>query len=110
MEFLNMWYITILINDLLIILGSILKLSLAHYVTIKFAVSLINYFSELLNALFLYFHDPMLQKISNSELYVTCTITLGIGNLLMWSGVLRYFGFFSKYNVRFSPFNLNNMD
>ncbi|KAG1692571.1 Mucolipin-3 [Nymphon striatum] len=68
-EFLNMWYVTIIVNDLLIIMGSIFKLLLAHYMLV------------------------------DSKLYTTCTITLGIGNLLMWSGVLRYFGFFPKYNI-----------
>jgi len=29
----------------------------------------------------------------------TCSLFLGIGNLLVWFGVLRYLGFFKTYNV-----------
>ncbi|CAM1306042.1 MCOLN2 (predicted) [Pycnogonum litorale] len=72
MEFLNLWYITIIINDVLIISGSILKLIIAH--------------TDALTS-------------SHNDLYILCTISLGVGNLLMWCGVLRYFGFFPKYNI-----------
>ena len=33
-------------------------------------------------------------------LYELCGVLLGTANLLVWCGVLRYLGFFRKYNVR----------
>ncbi|GIX86708.1 mucolipin-3 [Caerostris extrusa] len=39
------------------------------------------------------------QRTVESDQYATCAILLGAGNLLVWSGVLRYLGFFSKYNI-----------
>ncbi|XP_015910067.1 mucolipin-3-like [Parasteatoda tepidariorum] len=31
--------------------------------------------------------------------YAKCSILLGVGNLLIWIGILRYLGFFDKYNM-----------
>lgn len=39
------------------------------------------------------------QRTVESDQYATCAILLGAGNLLVWAGVLRYLGFFSKYNI-----------
>ncbi|GBO39724.1 Mucolipin-3, partial [Araneus ventricosus] len=39
------------------------------------------------------------QRTVESDQYATCAILLGVGNLLVWAGVLRYLGFFSKYNI-----------
>jgi hypothetical protein len=39
-----------------------------------------------------------LQDFDNS-LFTTTGILLGVGALLVYVGVLRYFGFFSQYNV-----------
>ncbi|XP_011138737.1 mucolipin-3 [Harpegnathos saltator] len=68
LEFLNCWYIMIIINDVLIIIGSIIK-------------------------------ERIERQHSNSDHWSVCSIFLGIGNLLMWFGVLRYLGFFKTYNV-----------
>ncbi|KFM57639.1 Mucolipin-3, partial [Stegodyphus mimosarum] len=68
MEFLDMWYVVIIINDILIISGSVLKAAIE-------------------------------QRSVESDQYATCAILLGSANLLVWSGVLRYLGFFSKYNI-----------
>lgn len=68
MEFFNLWYIMICINDVLLILGSALKEQIEHS------------------------HYTMNE-------WNNCSLFLGIGNLLVWFGVLRYLGFFKTYNV-----------
>ena len=67
-QFLNFWYVIICINDILIIIGSVLK-------------------------------EIIENKRSNTDLWDMCSACLGIGNLLVWMGMLRYLGFFEKYNV-----------
>lgn len=37
--------------------------------------------------------------IIESVHYTTVSILLGVGNLLVWTGLLRYLGFFRKYNI-----------
>lgn len=68
LEFLNVWYIMIIINDLLIILGSAIKEQIER------------------------------NQFTNDQWNV-CSLFLGLGNLLVWFGVLRYLGFFKTYNV-----------
>lgn len=65
-----MWFILIVINDFITIIGSSLKIQL---------------------------ETRHLQ--STSENYDFCAIMLGTGNLLGWLGVLRYVGFFKNYNI-----------
>lgn len=67
-KFLNMWYIMIIINDILIIIGSTIKELIEHG---EFA----------------------------SDHWNVCSLFLGVGNMLVWFGVLRYLGFFKTYNV-----------
>ncbi|CAL8068843.1 unnamed protein product [Orchesella dallaii] len=68
LEFLNFWFLLIIFNDVLIIIGSAMK-----------------------------------EQIENKELagnaWNICSLLLGVGNLLVWFGVLRYLGFFNTYNV-----------
>ncbi|XP_062553149.1 mucolipin-3-like [Armigeres subalbatus] len=68
MEFVNMWYIMIVLNDVLLIIGSALK-------------------------------EQIEQKHFIADDWNLCSLLLGIGNLLVWFGVLRYLGFFKTYNV-----------
>ncbi|XP_036326382.1 mucolipin-3-like isoform X1 [Rhagoletis pomonella] len=68
MEFVNFWYVMIIINDLLLIIGSSLK-------------------------------EQIERKFLVVDQWDTCSLFLGIGNLLVWFGVLRYLGFFKTYNV-----------
>ncbi|ESO94525.1 hypothetical protein LOTGIDRAFT_118439 [Lottia gigantea] len=70
LEFLNLWYVLIIINDILTLAGSCFKIMLES-----------KKFSSL------------------SENYDLCSILLGSGSLLAWCGVLRYLGFFAKYNI-----------
>uniref|UniRef100_A0A667X8U4 Mucolipin TRP cation channel 2 n=1 Tax=Myripristis murdjan TaxID=586833 RepID=A0A667X8U4_9TELE len=65
-EFLNGWYLLIIISDLLAIVGSILKMEIQ-------AKSLTS--------------------------YDVCSIFLGTSTLMVWVGVIRYLGYFQKYNV-----------
>lgn len=68
MNFVDPWILMIICNDVLIILGSLLKLALER-------------------------------RLYESKHFSTCSLFLGIGNLLVWMGLLRYLGFFRKYNV-----------
>lgn len=68
LKFLNVWYIMIIINDILIIIGSTIKELIEHG---EFA----------------------------SDHWNICSLFLGVGNMLVWFGVLRYLGFFKTYNV-----------
>ncbi|XP_041646661.1 mucolipin-2 [Cheilinus undulatus] len=65
-EFLNGWYVLVIISDLLAIVGSILKMEIQ-------AKSLTS--------------------------YDVCSILLGTSTLMVWVGVIRYLGYFQKYNV-----------
>nr|NVI71351.1 transient receptor potential cation channel, mucolipin ortholog [Cucujiformia] len=67
-KFLNLWYVMIIINDILIIIGSFIQ-------------------------------EQIERAEFTSDQWNVCSIFLGIGNLLVWFGVLRYLGFFKTYNV-----------
>ena len=67
-EFVNMWYIMICVNDVLLILGSAIK-------------------------------EQIERKHFEADEWNNCSLLLGVGNLLVWFGVLRYLGFFRTYNV-----------
>uniref|UniRef100_A0A914N9J3 Polycystin cation channel PKD1/PKD2 domain-containing protein n=1 Tax=Meloidogyne incognita TaxID=6306 RepID=A0A914N9J3_MELIC len=67
-EFFNLWYGMIVVNDILIIIGTISK------ATIEF-------------------------RDFDSDLFTLTGVVLGIGALLVYIGLLRYFGFFSQYNI-----------
>ncbi|XP_068095223.1 mucolipin-3-like [Hyperolius riggenbachi] len=66
MEFVNGWYILIIVSDILSIVGSVLKMEIQ-------AKSLTS--------------------------YDVCSILLGTSTMLVWLGVIRYLGFFRKYNI-----------
>ncbi|GMT15603.1 hypothetical protein PFISCL1PPCAC_6900, partial [Pristionchus fissidentatus] len=68
LDFLNLWYVMIVVNDLCLVIGTIAKISIE-------------------------FRD------FDSDLFTLTGILLGTGALLVYVGVLRYFGFFSQYNV-----------
>ncbi|XP_041958407.1 mucolipin-3 isoform X1 [Alosa sapidissima] len=66
LEFVNGWYILIIISDTLTITGSVMKIGIQT--------------KELTN-------------------YDVCSILLGTSTMFVWIGVLRYLGFFQKYNI-----------
>ncbi|XP_039694646.1 mucolipin-2 isoform X1 [Pteropus medius] len=65
-EFINGWYVLVIISDLMTIIGSILKMEI---------------------------------KVKNLTNYDLCSILLGTSTLFVWVGVIRYLGYFQKYNV-----------
>ncbi|MBZ3891692.1 Mucolipin-2 [Sciurus carolinensis] len=78
MEFVNGWYIMIIVSDILTIIGSILKMEIQ-------AKSLTS--------------------------YDVCSIFLGTSTMLVWLGVIRYLGFFQKYNYhRLKNISLATLD
>ncbi|XP_070688304.1 mucolipin-3 isoform X2 [Pempheris klunzingeri] len=66
LEFVNGWYILIIVSDTLTIIGSILKIAIQT-------------------------------KVLTS--YDVCSIFLGTGTMFVWIGVIRYLGYFRKYNI-----------
>ncbi|XP_052449063.1 mucolipin-3 isoform X1 [Carassius gibelio] len=66
MEFINGWFILIIVSDVLTITGSLLKIII------------------------------QLKAVASYDL---CSILLGTGTMLVWIGVLRYMGYFKKYNI-----------
>ncbi|XP_035032646.1 mucolipin-3 [Hippoglossus stenolepis] len=66
LEFVNGWYILIIVSDTLTIIGSILKMEIQT-------------------------------KVLTS--YDVCSILLGTGTMFVWIGVIRYMGYFRKYNI-----------
>ncbi|XP_035509919.1 mucolipin-3 [Morone saxatilis] len=66
LEFVNGWYILIIVSDTLTIIGSILKIEIQT-------------------------------KVLTS--YDICSIFLGTGTMFVWIGVIRYMGYFRKYNI-----------
>lgn len=65
-EFLNGWYVLVIVSDLLAIIGSILKMEI---------------------------------QSKSLTSYDVCSIFLGTSTLMVWVGVIRYLGYFQKYNV-----------
>ncbi|XP_037091312.1 mucolipin-3-like [Pollicipes pollicipes] len=72
LRFLNLWYVLIIINDVLIIVASLIKIQL---------------------------ENKMGDSGEGAETWNVCSVILGVGNLLVWVGILRYLGFFHSYNV-----------
>nr|NVI71448.1 transient receptor potential cation channel, mucolipin ortholog [Cucujiformia] len=67
-KFYNLWYVMIIVNDVLIIFGSSIQ-------------------------------EQIESEEFTSDQWNVCSVFLGLGNLLVWFGVLRYLGFFKTYNV-----------
>lgn len=68
LDFIDFWYINIVVSDILLIFGSLIKVQIE-------------------------------EQNADSHEYSRCSILLGVGNLLLWVGLLRYLGFFPKYNM-----------
>ncbi|XP_041359222.1 mucolipin-3-like isoform X2 [Gigantopelta aegis] len=80
-EFINLWYLLIIINDILTVTGSAFKIQLEDQL-MTFDASVGR------------------QKFkSSSQNYDVGSLMLGVGLLLAWIGILRYLGFFKTYNV-----------
>lgn len=70
MEFINLWYFLIVVNDITTIVAGAYKIKLE---TGEVPITSFN--------------------------YDWCSLMLGLGGLLAWIGVLRYLSFFEKYNT-----------
>nr|KAG5705297.1 hypothetical protein BaRGS_010748 [Batillaria attramentaria] len=70
LEFVNFWYLLIIVNDVFTIVGTAYKIQLE---TREFTMTYNN--------------------------YDVCSLFLGLGGLMAWIGCLRYLGFFKKYNI-----------
>lgn len=97
MEFINGWYILIIISDVLTITGSVLKIAIQLKVPYRHTHCIS-------------FLDYMLVSLQALTSYDICSILLGTGTMLVWVGVLRYMGYFKKYNVRHSEYPEDQMD
>lgn len=69
MEFVNFWYILIVINDVLIVIGSSLKEGIER------------------------------KRFTDNNLWDIASILVGTGTMFVWFALLRYLGFFKTYNV-----------
>ena len=92
LEFVNFWYV--------------LNLSLYIYIIliqIQLLLNIYRYIMILFNDVLLILGSALKEQIERKFLVVdqwdTCSLFLGVGNLLVWFGVLRYLGFFKTYNV-----------
>ncbi|XP_068230054.1 mucolipin-3-like isoform X1 [Palaemon carinicauda] len=90
-EFVNMWYVLICVNDLLIIVGSFLKVGLES--------KMFNLISWRLSSPQLFFTEEEGSYEGFLDTWNVCSLFLGVGNMLVWFGLLRYLGFFKTYNV-----------
>lgn len=68
LDFIDFWYVNIIISDIMLLFGSLIKLQIE-------------------------------ERSAEGHEYSKCTVLLGIANLLIWVGLLRYLGFFPKYNM-----------
>ncbi|XP_035225039.1 mucolipin-3-like [Stegodyphus dumicola] len=68
LDFIDFWYVNIIISDILLIFGSLIKMQIE-------------------------------EQSAEGMMYTKCSILLGVGNLQIWIGLLRYLGFFPKYNM-----------
>lgn len=117
MEFLNGWYILLVISDVLTVLGTIMKIGIESKVGGHRGVKMVTkgqagsflaavptcgrrwgllgpregHRSRLRPV-----PPPSLQNFAS---YDVCSILLGTSTLLVWVGVIRYLTFFQKYNV-----------
>lgn len=105
-EFWNLWYIMIIINDILIICGSGIKERIEKKVcfTKKCSNLYSVYLFYLIKFMFVYCTIAINNNLLCLQQFIgdqwnLCSVLLGTGNLLVWFGVLRYLTFFKTYNV-----------
>lgn len=110
MEFINGWFILLIISDLLTITGSFIKIGIESKVIQNNALLLVSYLSrpapvppplelDRANNIIINTNNLIDSVLQNMSLYDVCGILLGTSTLLVWVGVLRYLSFFQKYNV-----------
>ena len=90
-------YVMICTNDLLIIIGSIIKQLIE-------SKSIVGDMWDVCSLML----GENIQHPQNQDL-VKITRKPGTGNLLVWFGLLRYLGFFKTYNVLILTMKVTNM-
>lgn len=75
--------------------------SLSHHDKMKFLN--LWYVMIIINDVFIIIGSSIKEQIERKEFtsdqWNVCSLFLGVGNMLVWFGVLRYLGFFKTYNV-----------
>lgn len=99
-EFVNGWYLLIIVSDFLCVVGSILKIEIQTKVTGGRISNEISARLTLMQHSFLFFFFFFFYVSKALTSYDVCSIFLGTGTMLVWIGVIRYMGYFRKYNVR----------
>jgi len=97
LEFLNLWYVLIIINDVLLVGGSIIKELMENQVKKK--ISFVISFPFFKYSRFVFISKQNVMQHIDSDMWDVCSVLLGTGNLFVWFGVLRYLGFFRTYNM-----------
>lgn len=100
-EFLNGWYVLVIISDLLAIIGSVLKIEIQAKVEVNLCPTF-DPSRTSCNADALLHFPALPQYLTN---YDVCSIFLGTSTLLVWVSVIRYLGYFEKYNVSLRTFS-----
>lgn len=95
-EFLNGWYVLVIVGDLLAIIGSILKIEIQAKVLVSLRCPLEGVVCAEPLGEASTDHPPLPQEMTS---YDVCSIFLGTSTLLVWVSVIRYLGYFEKYNV-----------
>lgn len=67
-----------------------------EFVDFWLVIIIINDLMVAFSTVIMTFYNGRLLETNN---YTTCSLLLGLGNLLSWSGLLRYLSFFKKYNL-----------
>lgn len=67
-----------------------------EFVDCWLVIIVINDLMVFLATIIMTFYNGRLLEMNN---YTTCSLLLGLGNFLSWSGLLRYLSFFKKYNL-----------
>lgn len=107
-EFLNGWYILVIISDVMAIIGSILKMEIQAKVIMKYKLIRNEFwltFFRLITDFYALLPREEFTVIPSSfpsqslTSYDVCSIFLGTSTLMVWVGVIRYLGYFQKYNV-----------
>ncbi|EMP26324.1 Mucolipin-1 [Chelonia mydas] len=100
MEFVNGWYILLVVSDVLTVSGTIMKIGIESKNLASYDVcSILLGTSTLLVWVGVIRYLSFFQKYNNLASYDVCSILLGTSTLLVWVGVIRYLSFFQKYNI-----------
>lgn len=91
-EFINGWYILLIVSDAFTIIGSFIKIGIESKVSGWWLVG-----GGAASARSVLTNDSVAWQ--NLSSYDVCSILLGTSTLLVWVGVIRYLSFFQKYNV-----------